>query len=111
MAARHVIVFRSRLRPGVEEAYARRAAAMYAIAVGMPGLVSSKDFVADDGERVAVIEFESAEALRAWREHPEHVAAQQEGRDRWYATYSIQVCVIERASAFDAATGAWTRFP
>jgi antibiotic biosynthesis monooxygenase (ABM) superfamily enzyme len=58
----HVIVFRSRLRPGVEIDYDKRAGAMYDLAMTMPGLLASKDFVAEDGERVAIIEFDSADA-------------------------------------------------
>ena len=107
----YVIVFRSRLRPGVEEAYGVRGGEIYGLAVDMPGLISAKDFVAEDGERVAIVEFDTAEHLRAWREHVEHKRAQQEGRDRWYASYQIQVCVVERSSAYDAATGAWIRTP
>lgn len=64
----------------------------------MPGLISANDYVGDDGERVSVIEFDTAEHLAAWREHPEHVKAQQEGRDRWYASYAIQIAKVERTS-------------
>jgi heme-degrading monooxygenase HmoA len=109
--ARYVIVFRSRLRPGVEAEYSAKADEMYGIVSAMPGLLSAKDFVADDGERVAIIEFDSAEHLRAWREHPEHLRAQLEGRERWYASYDIQICVVERGSHFDAQTATWTRSP
>lgn len=107
MSTTYVIVFRSRLRPGVEAAYADHAAAVYAIAQTMPGLLSSTDFTADDGERCTIVEFDSAEHLRAWREHPVHAAAQAAGRERYYTSYSIQVCTVERSSEFDAATGRW----
>jgi len=59
-----VVVFRSRLREGVRDAYAEKEAEVWSWATQMPGLVSSKDFVAEDGERVAIIEFRSAEELR-----------------------------------------------
>ena len=68
------IVFRSRLRPGVEAAFSRLGDEMLALAREMPGFVSYKVFVAEDGERCTVIGFETAEQLRAWREHPEHRA-------------------------------------
>ena len=109
--ARYVIVFRSRLRPGVEAEYHARAEQMYAIVSQMPGLLSAKDYTADDGERVSIIEFDSAEHLRGWREHPDHLRAQLEGRERFYASYDIAICVVERAAHFDAVTGAWTRSP
>jgi heme-degrading monooxygenase HmoA len=99
-ANRYIIVFRSRLRPGVEADYAVRGAEIFALAEKMPGYLGIKDFTADDGERVAIAEFDTAEHLRAWREHPEHKAAQEEGRRRFYSEYSVQVCVLERESVF-----------
>jgi heme-degrading monooxygenase HmoA len=101
----YVIVFRSRLRPGVEAAYGTRAEEIYDLAVQMPGLLSSKDFVAEDGERLTIVEFDTAEHLAAWRDHVEHRKAQAEGRERYYTTYQIQICKVERGSTFDTATG------
>ena len=95
-----VTVFRSRLLPGVREEYLALAARMNEIAARMPGYISHKGFFADDGERVTVVEFASEEAMRAWRAHPEHVAAQRRGRREFYAEYSIQVCSVIRESQF-----------
>ncbi|MBZ0237363.1 MAG: antibiotic biosynthesis monooxygenase [Deltaproteobacteria bacterium] len=109
MSARRLIVFRNRVRPGEEAAYAEAASGMYALAEQMPGFVASKDFVAEDGERLALIEFDSAEHLAAWRHHPDHARAQADGRSRWYTEYSLDVCDVVRSSRFDAATGTWER--
>jgi heme-degrading monooxygenase HmoA len=95
-----VTVFRSRLRPGLRDEYVALVDRMSALAAGMPGYISHKGFFADDGERVTVVEFESEEAMRAWRMHPEHVAAQREGRQHYYAEYSLQVCAVLRATSF-----------
>ena len=57
----------------------------------MPGFVSYTNFRSEDGERVSLIEFESAEALGAWRTHPEHAAAMKLGRERYYEEYSSMV--------------------
>ena len=104
-----IIVFRSRLRDGVSQDYELDAAHIAELAVAMPGFVSAKDFIADDGERLALIEFDSSDHLAAWRDHGEHRGAQQRGRDRYYSQYSLQICGELRASRFDAATGAITR--
>jgi heme-degrading monooxygenase HmoA len=97
-----VTVFRSRLRPEHSGEYAVREPEIMALAKGMPGLIDVKDFAADDGERVTLVTFEDAETHRAWRDHPEHRAAQREGRDRFYAEYSIQVSECTRAREFTA---------
>ena len=107
-----VIVFRTRLREGVDEQELERVGArMYELAAGMAGFVSYKDYAAADGEFVSVVEFDSLETLAAWRDHPEHLKAQQEGRDRFYASYSISIAKVERSSEYDAATKQWTRRP
>ena len=91
-----VVVFRSRTRPGVEQEIEALGARMYELASRMPGYVSYREYQAADGEGVAIVEFESAETLRAWREHPEHRAAQAAGRERFFQSYRIQVCTVER---------------
>jgi len=91
-----VVVFRSRLKPGVAPAIEALGARMYELATRMPGYLAYREYQAADGEGVAIVEFESAAALKAWREHPEHRAAQALGKDRFFSSYRIQVCTVER---------------
>lgn len=95
-----VTVFRSRLMPGLQDEYLALVERMKSIAVAMPGYISHKTFRADDGERVTIVEFASEEAQRAWRAHPEHVEAQQQGRLRYYAEYDLKVCKLLHAATF-----------
>ncbi len=95
-----LVVFRSRLRAGVDKDISEVGQRMYALASSMPGFISYKDFTAEDGEGVAIVEFESLETLQAWREHPEHRIAQCQGRDRFFTEYRIQVCTPVRDYAF-----------
>jgi heme-degrading monooxygenase HmoA len=93
-------VFRSRVRPEAQEEYERWAARIAELARTIPGYVSHKGFVAEDGERVTIVEFESEQAQRAWSLHPEHVDAKKKGRASFYSEYRIQVCGVQRDSAF-----------
>ena len=102
-----MIVFRSRLRPEAEADFNRHAEHVHARAIAMPGFLSSKDFSAQDGERLTIVEWQSAAGLAGWRDDPMHREAQQLDRDRYYASYQIQVCSELRASSFDGA--AWTQ--
>jgi heme-degrading monooxygenase HmoA len=92
-----LIVFRAQLRPGIAdpdlEATGLR---MHELATRMPGFVSYKDYASSDGESVTVVEFESHETLAAWRNHPEHVAAQDKARARWFSNYRISVADVVR---------------
>jgi heme-degrading monooxygenase HmoA len=100
-----VTVFRSRLMPGVRDDYVTLVDRMIELAATMPGYISHKGFFADDGERVTIVEFESEEAQRAWRMHPEHREAQRKGREIYYASYSIQVCELKREAKFERNAG------
>ena len=93
-------VFRSRLDPGAAAEYAQWAARISALAETMPGHLAHRSYTADDGERLTIVEFESEETHRAWAQHPEHMAAQRLGRERFYLDYRIQVCRVERDHAF-----------
>ena len=94
-----VTVFRSRLRDP-HDGYEQVADEMEAAARSVPGFVDFKTFRADDGERVSIVVFDSTDAHRAWRDDPRHQAAQQRGREEWYAEYRIQVCSLEYEHSF-----------
>lgn len=95
-----VTVFRSRLAGSATEAYAEHAARMSDLARSMPGYVEHKIFVAPDGERVTLVTFADRASHEAWRDHPEHRAAQQAGIRLYYDTYSISVGEVDYASFF-----------
>jgi heme-degrading monooxygenase HmoA len=92
-----ITVFRSRLRDDVPgRRYGTVAAELEAKAATMPGYVEFKEFVAADGERLALVTFDSAEHEAAWRADTDHRAAQQEGRDDFYDEYDVAVCEVQR---------------
>jgi heme-degrading monooxygenase HmoA len=95
-----VTVFRSRLNPGVEEEYGPMAKRMSELARTIPGYISHKGFVAEDGERVTIVEFESEEALEEWRRHTEHAKAKRQGIISFFSEYSFQICNVIRNRAW-----------
>ena len=96
-----IVVIRTQLRPDADLAqYEAVGARMDTLVRAMPGFVSAKDFTADDGDRISLVTFTSADHLRAWREEPEHLEAQRQGRERFYAAYEVQVCEVVRAYQF-----------
>jgi heme-degrading monooxygenase HmoA/pimeloyl-ACP methyl ester carboxylesterase len=79
------------------------ATRMSELAKSMPGYSSHKGFVAEDGERVTMIEFESAATQRAWSLNAEHVEDFRRGtRDHELETsmqYLLSVFLLLFASA------------
>ena len=50
-----------------------------------------------EGNREITISYwENLEAVKAWKAHPEHWAAQELGRSKWYAGYQVQLVRIDR---------------
>ena len=70
-----VTLFRNRLRPDAGADYSEWLTRMRDIVTKMPGYISHKVYVAEDGERCTVVEFDSEEHQRAWSSHAEHLQA------------------------------------
>jgi heme-degrading monooxygenase HmoA len=99
-----LIVFRSRLRAGVDEAeLVRVGTRMVELASQMPGFVSYKEYADASAENVSIVEFQSHETLAAWRAHPEHVEVQRLARERYFTEYRISVCDVVRDYAFPSS--------
>jgi heme-degrading monooxygenase HmoA len=106
MSAMMVVVFRARRTPeGNGEDYYSQLKRMSDLARSMPGYISHKPYVAEDGERLTLFEWESADTLRAWATHPEHVPVKKLGRQKFYTEYHLQVCELVRESKFTRRTG------
>jgi heme-degrading monooxygenase HmoA len=95
-----IVVFRSRIRAEHAAEYYALVEDMEKIARAMPGYVSNKAYMSEDGERLSIHEWESAEHLRAWREHPDHAKAQALGRREFYEEYTLYACENPRESRF-----------
>ena len=63
---------------------------------------SRKGFVADDGERVTIVEFETEEALHQWRIDPEHAKAKRRGVEAFFSEFKFQICSVIRERVWTA---------
>lgn len=100
----YLIVFRNRKRPDIDAArYGADADRMAALAANQPGYLSFKSYTAEDGEVVAISEWESEAAAREWGRHPDHATVQALGRADYYAQYTLFGCDEPRAHRFNAS--------
>jgi len=87
-----IALFEFRLRGDIDIAeWEQTFERMVALASEMPGLISIDGFASPDGTRLAVVRFESDEALQAWKNDPEHLRAQGRGREAFFDTYKVVV--------------------
>ena len=93
----YAVIFTS-VRTDVDDGYAETADRMLELARSMPGFLGVESAREDMG--ITVSYWESPAAIRAWRDHPEHVEARRLGRDKWYASFTTRVCRVERENRF-----------
>jgi heme-degrading monooxygenase HmoA len=90
----YVVIFRARIR-AFDAEYFQTATRMRELAFSQFGCLDFHAVVEGDNE-VVLTYWPDEAAIRAWRSHPEHVLAQQAGRDRWYVSYTVQIALITR---------------
>ena len=95
-----VTIFRSRINSDIDAEYDHLVKSTSELVETAVGFKSHKMFIAADGERVTIVEFESEEAQRSWAISAEHVEARRAGRARLYSEYKIQICDVVRESNF-----------
>ena len=101
-----VVLFSTTERDDVDlSEYRRTSARMHELVSQVPGFISYNSYGSEDGPGVAVVRFDSEEALTAWRTLPEHRAAQERGRDEFYREYWVQVCETVREYRFSREGG------
>ena len=102
LAAMFLVVFRNRKRAELHAAaYAEDAARMERLAAAQPGFVSFKSYVAEDGEVIALSEWDSERAARGWAEHQDHRVVQRKGRADYYENYTLFACANPRVHNFE----------
>jgi heme-degrading monooxygenase HmoA len=98
-----LVVFRNRKRADLDAAaYSADANRMEELARNQPGFLSFKSYTSDDGEVIALSEWESAEAARAWGSQPDHAVVQGKGRAQYYESYTLYTCDNPRTHHFES---------
>jgi heme-degrading monooxygenase HmoA len=77
--------------------YARAAAMMETLAVQQKGYIAMDSVRGSDGLGITVSYWTDEASAKAWRDHPEHIAARDAGRDLWYSDYSLHVAEVTRS--------------
>lgn len=62
---------------------------------GFLGMESAKNEIG-----ITISYWESLDAIKTWKQHTEHLLAQQKGRNHWYNWYHVRICKVEREYDF-----------
>jgi len=106
-----IVLFSIAMRDDADvEAEAEASDRMWSIVSAMPGFISYKAYTAEDGETIAVVRYESREALDAWKGQPEHRVTQERARQEWYDEHWVQASETFREYRF-TRSGGYDRIP
>lgn len=80
-----------------EDAYNAAAAVMSNLAAQQSGYLGQDSSRSQDGLGITISYWENDAAAKAWRDHPVHAAIRDQGRGKWYESYTLHVARVERS--------------
>ena len=102
----HAVIFRSTRTLEDTQLYSEWSARMEEAVRQVEGYVSHFGFRdSGTGQGVTISYFADENAIRAWREFPEHLEAQALGREHFYDDFTLEVAHIERSYSWTRAGG------
>jgi heme-degrading monooxygenase HmoA len=101
MATHHpgtvAVIFVAQRSANDEAGYREAASAMDALAAQQPGYIGIDSVRGTDGLGITVSYWTNEYAAKAWRDHPEHAAIREQGRENWYLSYDLHVTTVTRS--------------
>ena len=90
----YAVIFTAEIKQ-LDAAYSRLAERMRDLATSRYGC---REFISvTEGNReIAISYWDSQEQIALWKQDPEHRAAQEAGRKKWYRSYRVQVVQLVR---------------
>lgn len=93
----YAVIFTSKMTEN-ERGYEEMSKEMESLAKkqhGFLGMDSARNEVG-----ITVSYWDSAEAIKNWKENLQHQAAQKNGKEKWYSEYYVRICKVEREYSF-----------
>lgn len=96
----YAVIFRATVR-AFDSDYEGMGPQLRELALSDYGCVDFQALIEGDQE-IAISWWRSENDIKRWKASAEHQLAQQLGRERWYASYTVQVVKLKREYAFKA---------
>lgn len=90
----YAVIFRATVA-NLDAEYSETAARLKELAFTKYGC---RDFssVTEGNQEIAISYWETEQQIRDWKNDSEHRLAQKRGREKWYRSFSVEVCEIVR---------------
>lgn len=96
----YAVIFTSLRRAEEGDGYGEMAQRMEELARQQPGFLGVESARDASGLGITVSYWQSLEAIAAWKADAEHLVAQRLGREKWYESFALRVCRVEREMQF-----------
>ncbi len=95
----YAVIFSS-VQSNNTEGYAAMAEQMAKLARDQSGFLGMESARNELG--ITVSYWTDLESIKAWKEHSEHLVAQNKGRSEWYSQYKTRISKVERDYSFSS---------
>ncbi|MCA9006747.1 MAG: antibiotic biosynthesis monooxygenase [Planctomycetaceae bacterium] len=96
----YAVIFTSTLTDQ-HQGYDAMADRMLELAAQQPGYLGVESVRSPDGTGITISYWENLNAIKAWKQNPEHLTAQELGKNQWYQNYSVEIARIESGYQFE----------
>lgn len=95
----YVVIFRAKINE-LDSEYIKTALQLREFAIQQFGCM---DFISytEGRNEISISYWPNEESIKKWKEHSEHILAQEMGRKKWYESYVVQVTKITREYKFN----------
>ncbi|MDH5571527.1 MAG: antibiotic biosynthesis monooxygenase [Gammaproteobacteria bacterium] len=93
----YAVIFTSILKTD-DHAYHAMAETMLALARQQPGFIGVDSAREETG--ITVSYWQTLEDIKNWKQQTDHLQAQQSGKNKWYQSYQVRICKIEKEYSF-----------
>lgn len=94
----YAVIFNSVLNKNAE-GYEDMANRMVELAKQQPGFLGFESVRDEIG--ITISYWESLDAISNWKQNSEHLLAQKMGKEKWYRSFALRICKVERQYYFN----------
>lgn len=87
------------IRTNIKDGYNEMGDVMEELVMKQPGYLGHE--FARDGIGINVSYWQTLEDIKSWKHLQEHLVAQKLGKEKWYRSYKVRICKVERDYEFD----------
>ena len=94
----YAVIFSS-IRTEVSSGYVDMADRMVELARQQDGFLGIE--TARSGLGITVSYWRDLSSIKKWKQHSDHLIAQEKGKKDWYSHYKVRIALVEREYGFD----------